>query len=819
MLEALIRDGRYGLRMLRKTPGFTLMALATLAIGIGVNTAVFTVVNALLLEPLPYPAPDRLATIEADARSPRGLSTNIMSIDGATFLALRDNASLVDVAAQGSGGWGVGVNMVAQNRAANVAQSRVSAGFFHVLGVAPLMGREFTAEEDRAGGPAVAIISHSLWMRVFDGRPDAVGKPIMLRGEFSRVVGVMPAGFASGTPADVWTPLRPSASGEGAGTNYGLYGRLRSGATWDQASAEVDRIARPVLMKQFSKDATLRCSLIPLQRAQVFDIQQPLLMLWGAVGLVLLIACVNVAGLLIARSGIRTREIATRLALGSGRGAVIRQLLVESGVLALSGGILGVLVGWAVLTTLQRLAADVLDFGYPVTLDARVLGASLALALVTSVVFGLVPALQATRVDLQGALAAAGTRSIAGGAAQGWRRLLVAGEVALALVLLVGSGLLVRTFIHLRSLDPGFDPSNVVTAMVSLQDARYRDPARVNQLFDQTLARLRQQAGVEAAGVTLGLPYTRLLNLGWAPVEPAPSQIQGGMTNLSYVTPGYLEALRLPIRRGRAFTDADSSTAMAVAIVNDEFVRRFYNNQDVVGLHIRVAGGPRQIVGVVGNARSASSGLAGASGPVIVPYLVYVPAAQTSAGFMNQVHVWFSPAWTVRSAAPPGAVVEQIRRAFAAVDPMLPVAKVETMSDVQSTALAQQRFMMSLVAGLGVVALLLAGIGVHGLIASSVSERTREFGIRLALGASTGQLLTTVVGPGLVVALAGIGAGTVASLAAVRLLRAFLWGVTASDPLTFASVIAVLVAIAVAASLVPAWRVLRLDPAATLRTE
>jgi putative ABC transport system permease protein len=819
MLETLVRDLRYAFRMLRKTPGFTVIALVTLAVGIGVNTAVFTVVNAVLLTPLPYPQPERLATIVTAASSPRGVSRTPSNLDGATFLALRDNAKTIDVAVQGAGGWGVGVNMAAQNRAANVKQARVSAGYFKVLGILPFIGREFTADEDRPGGPAVAILSHTLWTRVFGGDPGIVGAAIMLRGEPYTVVGVMPQGFNGGGPTDVWTPVRSSATGEGGGTNYGLLVRLRPGISREQASAEVQQIATPVFVKQFSRDATIQCSLIPLQSGETEAIKQPLLMLWGAVGLVLLIACVNVAGLLLARAGSRTREIATRMALGSGRRAVIRQLLVESALLALGGGALGIAVGWAVLAALIQLSTDVFPLGYPVQLDARVLAITLTLALVTSVFFGLVPALHASRVDVQAALAESGTRAVAGGQGRWARRLLVVGEVAMGVVLLVSAGLLVRTFVHLRSLSPGFDPTSVTTATISLQDKRYEDPIKVNRLFADTLDGIRRQPGVEAAGVTLGLPYTRLLNLGFGRVEGATAEDKGGMTNLSYITPGYVEALRLPIRQGRAFADSDRADSPLVAIVNEEFVRRYYRGKDVVGLHIRVAGGPREIVGVVASARATSSGLGGDGSPLISPFVVYVPATQTGAGFLKQVHVWFSPSWVIRSSGPIAGLADGVRQAVAAVDPMLPIAKIESMADVQAASLAQQRFMMSVVLGLGGVALLLAAIGIHGLIASSVGERTRELGIRLALGATARQVLKDVVMPGVILAGVGVAIGTLAALAAVRLLRSFLWGVTPTDPVTFAVVIVTLLAVALGASVIPALRVLRLDPALTLRAE
>jgi predicted permease len=818
MIESFLRDLRYAFRMLRKTPGFTVIALVTLAVGIGVNTAVFTVVNALLLKPLPYPQPDRLVTIETVATTPRGVFRNPSNVDGATFLALRDNARTIDVAVQGSGGWGVGVNLVAQNRAANVKQTRVSAGYFKVLGVLPFIGREFTADEDRPGGPAVAILNHALWTRVFNSDASIVGAPIMLRGEPYTVVGVMPASFNGGT-TDLWTPVRSSASGEGGGTNYGLFARLRPGVSRDQASAEVGQLASPVFSRQFSKDATIQCTLIPLQNGETGGIKEPLLMLWGAVGVVLLIACVNVAGLLMARSGMRTREIATRMALGSGRRAVVRQLLVESALLALAGGTGGIGVGWVVLDVLKRLSTGVFEFGSPITLDGRVLGVSLVIALATSVIFGLAPAMHASRVDVQATLAESGTRSVAGGTGRWPRRVLVVGEVALGVVLLVSAGLLVRTFVHLRSLSPGFDPAHVTTATISLQDKRYEDPEKLNRLFTESLENIRRQPGVEAAGVTLGLPYTRLLNLGFSRVEGATPEDKGAATNVSYITPGYVEALRLPLRKGRAFNDADRAGSAPVAIVNEEFARRYYGGRDIVGLHVRLAGAEREIVGLVGNARATASGLGGSGSPLITPFVVYVPAAQTSAALFKLVHTWFSPSWVVRSSGPVTGVADGVRQSVAAVDPLLPIAKMESMADVQAASLAQQRFMMTLVVGLGAVALLLAAIGIHGLIAGSVSERTRELGIRLALGASSRQVMKDVIKPGIILAGAGVVIGSAAALAVVRLLQSFLWGVRPTDPLTFAVVVAALLTVALVASLIPALRVLRLDPALTLRAE
>jgi predicted permease len=814
--DALIRDLQYGVRILRKTPGFTFIALLTLAVGIGVNTAVFTIVHALLLKPLPFPDPGRLAAVNTLFRSPKGQSLTT-SVDGRTFLAIHTNASTV-LTAISSGDFGSGINLVANGAAANVQQRRVSAGYFGVLRVPPMMGREFTADEDREGGPAVAILSHGLWTRVFAADPQIVGRPITLRGEPYTVVGVMPPGFTTGVPTDVWTPIHPSTKGEGGGTNYGMIARVRPEATWAQANAEVMQLGSAAAREGYPPEVTAASELIPLQQGEMSDIREPLLMLWGAVGLVLLIACVNLAGLLLARSGIRTREIATRMALGSGRALVVRQLLVESLVLALAGGVLGILVGWSVLDALKTLGADVVPVGYPIELDARVLAVTLAIAIATSVVFGLMPALHASRVDVQQVLAQSGTRGVAG-SASGWlRKTVVIGEVALGVILLVSAGLLVRTFVHLRTLDPGFDPSNVITATVSLQDARYHDVAQVDRLFSDTLDRIRRMPGVESAGVALGLPYTRLLNLGFKPLDTAADTRRGTITNLSYVSTGYLEALRVPLVRGRSLNAADTSTSPAVAVVNEEFARRYYPQGDALGRRIAVVG-ERQIVGIVGNARATSSGFSGYADPLVTPPIIYVPASQTTAAFLKLVHTWFSPSWAVRTAGSPERAARVIREAIAAVDPLLPIATLRPMTEVQANSLASERFMMSLVLGLGAVALLLAAVGIHGLVASSVTERTRELGIRLALGASGGRILRDVVAPGVLLAAAGVVLGGAASLAAVRLLQSFLWGVTPSDPMTFVMVVITLLTVAFLASLVPALRVLRLDPASTLRSE
>jgi predicted permease len=826
VLEPIARDLRYAFRMLRKTPGFTLAAVVTLALGVGANAAVFSAVNALLFEPLPFPHPDRLALLQYHTRSPKGGDNRDVGANGRMWEAVRDHTSKVDAAVIGGTS---GVNLVAAESAAYVFQQRVSAGYFRVMGITPMIGREFSSDEDRAGGSPVVILNFDLWKRVFGGDRSVVGKSIRLRGEAFTVIGVMPAdfpvtersSFQSGAAVDLWTPLKPrSGPGEGAGTNYEVVVRLKEAVSWAEAASDVHG-ASPFAFVNVPKGAIAELGLVPMQDGMTAEVRQPVLMLWGAVGIVLLIACVNVAGLLLARGATRTREIATRMALGSGRTAVIRQLLVESAVLALFGGALGLVVAWGVLDGLGSLGADVFGLWQPLTLNLKVLAVTIVIALGTSVLFGLIPAVQTSRLDVQAALAEGGARGIAGGSSRWPRRMLVITEVALGLILLVSAGLLIRTFVHLRDLPSGFDESNLITASVSMQDARYHDAAAVARLFDESVARIGAIPGVQAVAAGLGMPYTRLLNDGIQRLDGPVIDKQGDFfcTNENWVTPGFFETLKVPIRLGRGVRADDVADGPLVAVVNDAFVTRYYKDGLVLGRHFRTEGHTLEIVGVVGNMQQGNSGCGGTSGPISTTPVFYVPVTQMSSAFLNVIHVWFEPSWVVRSTVPASALVPTLRQAIQQVDPQLPIANIKTIDALRGEKLTSQRFMMWLVAGLGIIALVLAAVGLHGLIASSVNERTRELGIRLALGATGRQAIAAVVIPGLVLAAVGVAIGTAAAFATSRLLQSFVWGVTPTDPATFVAVIGLLMAIAVVASLVPALRVLRLDPAQTLRSE
>jgi predicted permease len=808
--DEVVRDLRYAARVLRKSPTFTITALATLALCVGANTAIFSVVDAVLLRPLPYPQPERLASV---VRHWTVHGVDNTPEDGSTWEAIRDHATDLDCAAFSSGS--KGVNFAAGNRVEYVKQQRVSAGFFRVLGIAPLVGREFSAVEDRAGGPAVTTLSYPLWRRAFQADPSVVGRKVMLRGEPHTIVGVMPANFQSTAEADLWTPLRPSPNGEGGGTNYEIVARLRPGITWAQADAQTEVIGEPLLAKKYRDPARLR--LIPFQRGMTIELRTPLLILLAAVAFVLLIGCVNIAALLLARAAGRARELATRMALGCGRAALIRQLLCESVLLGLFGGAAGAFLGWLGVKALNLLAQDGLNVWQTIDLNWRVLAATGAASLLAGMLFGLYPALVASRFEIRAALGEAG-RGVAGSRNPWPRRLLVVSEVAMGMVLLVGAGLLIRTFAHLQGLNPGFDAQGVITAGLSLQDARYATSDQVNRLFDQTLTRIRELPGVESAAVVLSLPYEQALNCSFRRLDGRRVDTESQITNMFYCTPDFFRVLRIPLLRGRLFRDADNRAAADVVIVSEAFVRMYLANEDPLGLHLDFGNDRREIVGVVGDIQQ-KSGWGGDLGPVAPMPAVYIPAAQTDDASLQLLHTWFSPSWIVRSSGPPEGIIAGMQRAIQAVDPQLPFAGFHNMTDVRYHALAKERFQAALLGSLAGLALLLAAIGIYGLIANSVAERARELGIRLAMGATISQAMRAVALPGIVLAAAGIGAGSVIAGFASRLLTNLIWGVRPGDPLTFAAVAIVLLAVAALASMLPALRVLRLNPAETLRQE
>lgn len=819
VFESLYQDMRHALRMLAKSPPFTITVLATLSLCIGANTAIYTIVDALFFKPLPYPDPSRLVLLST-VFSKGGAFDVDTSQDGFQWELVRDHASLLDSAVYSGA---AGVNLVAAGRVEYVIDQRVSANYFHVLGIEPLIGREFTRQEDVPKGPPLAILSYGLWQRVFHGDRTIVGRTIDLRGSPYTVVGIVPPGFRSipagvgdiGTsgPPDVWTPLRPTHSGEGSGDNYGVIARLKPGVTAAQAKSQLNSIMHDYFARKHYRGMSAEEQALPLQNGLTYDLRSSVYLMWGAVLLVLIIGCVNIAAILLARSATRSREIATRMALGAGRARVISELFAEALLLAVLGGMLGLAVGYGALEGLIRLNPDQFNIFGPAHLDLRVVAIMLAISLATSILFGLFPAFEAAAVDLRSALAEAG-RGSSGSRRQWKRQLLVFAEVALGVVLVVAAGLLVRTFTILVNTNPGFDPNHVITATASLQDARYATAAAGARLFRESLEGIRQIPGVESAAVALTPPYARALNDG---VQIVGSN-KGGVTNFTYATPGLFETLRIHLLRGRLFTDADNFNAARVAVVNESFVKRYLRDQpDPLGRRIQIENKTWQIIGVVNNVQ-VKMGWGGA-GPVDQFAGVYVPVDQFPDGIFAMANFWFSPVWIVRTRGDFPSLPESMRRALQSVDPRLPFSSFQSIFEFRGASLKQQRYQATLFSALAILALLLAALGVYGLIAQSVAQRTREMGIRLALGATPRQVVRAAAVPGITLSLAGIGCGVVLALFTTRLLKGLIWGITGTDPLTFISVAILLILVAAVSSALPALRLTRLDPAQTLRDE
>lgn len=817
--DELVRNLRHAVRVFARTPGLTATIVATLALGIGANVAVFSVVDAVLLRPLPYPEPERLALVQTVYAREGEVVGNALSQDGRAWEALRAASRHTDTAVFSD--WPSGANVVVGDRVEHLQQQRLGAGFFRVLGVRPLLGRGFSAEEDLPGGPDVAVLSHGLWNRLFGADPAVINRLIQLRGAPHRVVGVMPATFRTAAEADLWTPLRPSTSGEGEGTNYAIVGRLRADTSWPVADAEIRALGAQALeAMRVPDDLEVSLSITPLQQGMTSDLRLRLWISWLTTWLVLLLGCINVAGLLLVHAARRAREIATRMTLGGGRAVIIRQLLTESLLLGLLAGGVGALVGYAGMRLLRNLVTETLGVWQPIGVDLRMVLATAGLSLLTVVVSGLYPAFQATRVSL-GAGQGGGDLRVAGARSPWPRRLLVVTQLALVVMLLVGAGLMLRTLAHLRGLQPGFAPDGLTVATVSLQDARYATPERIDRLFTDTLAELRRQPAIEHAAAGLSMPYQRPLNMSFTRVGLEGDGLGRQTTNLTYVTSDYFRTLGVPVLRGRTLARGDRVDTTPVAVVNQAFVRAYLADLpadlDAVGARIAIGNVERQIVGVVGDTQQQRSW--GEGGPIGALPAVFISVAQTSEAFLALVHTWFQPSWVVRGRGDGREAVSALRAAIATIDPHLPIAALRDVSVLRTEVLARERFQATLLSLASALGLVLATVGLGALIASSVTERTREMGIRMALGASVGRALRSAAMPGMIMALAGLAAGLVLAAIGVRTLRSFVYGVTVFDPATYIGVGVLLLTVAAVASILPSLRVLRLDPARTLRAD
>jgi macrolide transport system ATP-binding/permease protein len=808
-LETLVQDARYALRQLARNPGFTLTVILTLALSIGANTAIFSIVNALMLKSLPYAHPERMGTIYTRFVGAPA-SDERRSLVGEEWELLRDNVpSLISAV----GGGMSGVNLQAGAHAQYVHADRISAHYLDVLAITPAFGRNFSEAEDLPHGPRAAILSYGLWRNTFGGDRSLLGQAIRLKGDVYTVIGVLPEGATMPQNADVYTALQPSREGEGSGTNFEVITRLRDGATWQQANAEINRAwaARAASFARRNPGARLTYYSVPLQKGATAELRPKALTLMLAAGFILLIACANLAGLALVRILRRGPEIATRLALGASHWRVQKQLWVENLLLGLLGGLAGVGAGFLALRGLLSLLPEGFLPVASVPLDGRVLAFTLTVSLLTSVLFGMLPALATRRLDLRSAIA---SRAGAGGDRLRLRQALIAGEVALTVVLLAASGLLIRTLIHLETLPPGFNPTGVMTGKASLDDARYHDPAAFRKLLNESVAAMQRIPGVEGAAVGLTLPYERALNDG-VTIDNGKETGQEFGTDVVYVTPDYFNVLQIPLLRGRGFTGADGPDTQPVAVVNRTFARKFLHGDDPVG---RVVNKNVLIVGMVDDVQLSSN--LNPIAPLMTEETLYVPAAQmVKPESLTLVHIWFQPSWIVRTATPVRGVTAQMQRALASADPGLPFSGFYSMSDLLATTLADQRIQVALLSTMAGLALLLSMVGIFALVANLVAQRTREIGIRIALGSSIRQAMVHVGGTGVRAALVGLASGMILCMGALRAMRNVLYGVDVYDGPTLIGVVLTLAAVTLLAASIPVLRIARIDPARTLREE
>ena len=817
----LINDFRFALRQLQKNPGFVLAATLTLALGVGVNTAVFSLVNGFLLRPLPYPEPSRLGVLilhqeGISSKSGQFVEDDDDSQDGQTWEMVRTGVPAVEAASFGGTS---GVNLQASSASGTkvryVQDMRVSADYFDVLGVRPFLGRSFTAEEDRPNGPNAVILSYALWQSALQGDPQVLGKAVILKGEAYTLVGVLPPGAQTTGVADLWTPLQPHQGGECGGTNCEIILRLRPGATWQQVSAQLAHV-RKDWFDQVAKNNKGRAWFYaaPLARDLSENMRQPILGLMSAVGIILLIACANLAALTLVRIVRRSPEIATRLALGASRWGILRQLWAESFVLAFAGAAFGLGLARLILASLPEfLPLDILPLG-GVAIDFRVLTFAFVASVVTSLLFGALPALHTRRVDLRSSMAA-GSPSVARGSSR-LRQVLIVGEVALTVVLVAAAGLLLRSLVYLQTLPPGFDATNVMTAKASLDDARYRDAVSFQNLLERSVTAMRHIPGVEEAAVGLSVPYERGLNDGVKILDGKFAGKEWG-SSLAYVTPGYFHALEIPILAGRGISASDTSTSEPVAVVNVDFAHAFFEERNPLGRHFQNSGHTYTIVGVVANV-AKSPGMS-RSAPIGTESVTYLSASQTDQGLVNMAHVWFQPSWIVRTSGPVEGLNAAMQKALSTVDPNLPFSGFHSMKDILAENLVFERAEVALLSALGALALLLSSVGVYGLVSNLVAQRTREIGIRMALGSSIHRAMLEVGSTGLVAAILGIALGLALSFAVLRLLHSAIYGIDQYDPWTLTVAPLLLAAISMIASCLPTLRITRIHPAETLRIE
>ena len=810
-MNTLWQDIRYGVRVLAKSPGFTLVAVVALALGIGANTAIFSVINAVLLRPLPYPEAERVVTLwRSDVRKPDDKQPNAAP----DFADWREGNKVFDAM---SAYHYQSFTLTGADKPERVGGARVTADFTSVLGVNPASGRAFLPQEDQPGGGRVALISDRLRQRRFKSDPQVLGETLLLNGEPHTIIGVMPPDFGfPSSSVEVWTPAALSYARQSDSVRgyLSVVARLKPGVSQAQAQGEMDAVARRLAEAHPNTNRHSGVRLVSLHEQTTGKIRPSLFVLCGAVGMVLLIACANVANLFLARAAARRREIAVRTALGASRLRLMRQLLTESVLLALAGGVAGLLLAvWGV-----ELLTSAVGTGVPrlkeVGIDRQAFGFTLLVSVLTGLVFGFVPALRGSRADFTSSLKE-GSRSQTTGLHQGrFRSSLVVAQIALALMLLVGAGLFLKSFQRLRQLDAGFDPANVLTLQLSLPEAKYPEGHRQIAFFDAVLARISALPGVDAAGVVTNLPLGNSKEN--SSFDFAAGAADDGdadrSANVSTISPHYFRALDISLMQGRAFADADRRNSPGVVIVNEAFARRYFKGEDPLGKRLVLGGSQekelygepitREVVGVVEDARFELETEAAPE--------MYVPYTQRPMDEMTIV---------IRAAADLANFAPAVRGAVLGVDADQPIHNVKLMEQWLAESVASRGLVMKLTSLFAFLALVLAGVGIYGVMAYTVAQRTHEIGIRMALGARGADVLRLVVGQGMVLALLGVALGLAGALAAARVMASLLYGVSATDPVTFASVALLLSAVAALACYIPARRATKIDPMIALRYE
>jgi putative ABC transport system permease protein len=824
-METLLADVRHSVRVLVKNPGFTLVAVLALALGIGANAAIFSVIDHVLLAPLPFHESENMMRLAR--KFPNG---NGSSISIPRFMAWRKAQSFESMTAYDFGG--VSMNLGTGDRPNPVNVLRVTADFFKVFGVKPILGRTFSPEEDLPNAGKVTVITHRLWENRLGGDKDIIGKPITLSGEQYVVLGVLPQGYQPDPPTDLYFPEQFDPNSTNQGNIYLAAGRLRPGVSIESAQAEMTVIAR-----QFQAahpditDASESIAVIPLRVAIGGDVRLALLIMAGAVGFVLLIACANVASLLLARASGRQREIAIRTAVGASRWRIIRQLMTESVLLGLSGGIVGMVVGGVGVRALLALSpGNIPRINDPsvassslALLDWRMVLFLLAVSLLTGIIFGLFPAIRISRFDVNAALKESSSRAGSGLRQSKVGALLVISEIALAVVLLAGATLMIRTFASLRAVDPGIDPNNLLTLQTAISGSRYGGTAQVETMIRQATDRIQALPGVQVASSAVSLPMSgNGIDMPFS-IEGRQPKMNGrweGDEYWRFVSPGYFEALRIPLLRGRYFTRNDTGKTDRIAIINEAFAKKYWPNADPVGQQILIARGlgadfdepSRQIIGVVGSVTEAS--LAEGKIPVM-----YIPQAQTTEGLTRLAASLLPLSWAIRTTGDPQSVSAAVQREFENLDATLAPSHVESMTQVIAESNSRQNFNTLLLTVFASIALLLAAVGIYGLMAYTVEQRLQEIGIRMALGANQGRIMKLILGQGMRLSIAGTVVGLAAAYGLTRLLAKFLFGIKPGDPLAFTIVTLTLIGVTILAAFVPTRRAMRVDPVIALRQE